>query len=342
MHGLGDSIHQRAVLRQLMPTREIWLETSWPSVYWDMPELHLKRKPVNLRTQRKNAIREDALYSGKDFPRGATDRMRIAYSGADVRESASKTVLEAMCRNTQTDYATADYRLPTKPEWFNELDYFFPELRTDKPILVYRPLCERPEWRGGGLRNPLPPTYIQLFAFLREHFYVVSLADFEAGKEWPVGPQLIKPDKTLHGGELSFGAMAALFDAAECVFTASGFPAILAPAVGTACVNVVGGYELPQCHDSGRRFAPLLTIGTTEPCECWISSCNRPCGKHTDMSRAVADLSAFCDDNWGHMIQIIPRKGDPAEMFDLHPVHSGKPQVDLRQLALLRPQGLKA
>jgi hypothetical protein len=60
------------------------------------------------------------------------------------------------------------------------------------------------------------------------------------------------------------------------------------------------------------------------------------------MSRAVADLSAFCDDNWGHMIQIIPRKGDPAEMFDLHPVHSGKPQVDLRQLALLRPQGLKA
>ncbi len=42
MHGMGDCIHQRAVIRQLLDRHEIWLETSWPQIYHDMPQIHLE------------------------------------------------------------------------------------------------------------------------------------------------------------------------------------------------------------------------------------------------------------------------------------------------------------
>src|SRR3546814_11400043 len=36
MHGLGDNLHQRAILRHLMQSHEVWLETPWPCIYHDL------------------------------------------------------------------------------------------------------------------------------------------------------------------------------------------------------------------------------------------------------------------------------------------------------------------
>src|SRR5262245_40119729 len=58
MHGMGDCLHQRGILPQLAERYEIWLETSWPLIYWDMPELKLLKRGTKLRTQMKNAERE--------------------------------------------------------------------------------------------------------------------------------------------------------------------------------------------------------------------------------------------------------------------------------------------
>ena len=42
MQGLGDNLHERALVRELMRSNELWLKTSWPQFFWDMvPELHL-------------------------------------------------------------------------------------------------------------------------------------------------------------------------------------------------------------------------------------------------------------------------------------------------------------
>src|SRR6266699_1162207 len=95
MHGLGDSLHQRAILRLLMQTNEVWLDTSWASVYWDLVEqgLHVVHKPSPLRTQAKNAQRKLALgrFTREPIPPG-TRSLRINY-----RPRADQTVLEAMC-----------------------------------------------------------------------------------------------------------------------------------------------------------------------------------------------------------------------------------------------------
>lgn len=342
LHGLGDNIHQRAVLRQLLQTREIWLETSWPSIYHDLagPDLHLMRRPVGLRTQTKNASREIAKFDGRDPPR--CERMRIAYSGADVMDTNSKTVLEAMCRNTFTDYTAADYRLPVPREWFDDLNKIVDMAavaNSGKPLLVYRPLVERPEWRGGTARNANVACYTHLFAFLRSHFYVVSVADLAPGKEWIVGPQL-KADVTLHAGELPFEALAALFSSADLAFTSSGFAAILAPAVGTPCINIVGGYEYACTHDSGSRFTPLLSIGPKEPCHCWTSACNRQCRKDIEMGEAVKKIASFAESVFG--INVLPRLGDPNDMFEPNMKPAQAPLAHPQHAALLRTQGLKA
>lgn len=324
MHGMGDCLHQRAVVRQAIENYDVWLETSWPSIYYDL-DVQLKRRPVSLRTQSKNANREIAKFTGKDVPRGA-EIVRVSYSGADVLRTDSKTVLEAMCRNTFTNYATADFRLPVPDDWHQQAVQVMgrlPQKAETKPWLVYRPLVARTEWRGSAARNANEAAYTHLLALLREHFFVISVADLHPGKEWIVGPQL-KADMTFHNGELHFEALAALFNQADLVFTSSGFAAVLAPAVGTPVVNIVGGYELPSAHDSGSKFAPMLTIGPRVPCKCWTSACNQLCIKDTDMTDAVRRLGDFISRIYG--FNIFPRVGDPNDMFetDFRPVSVGR------------------
>jgi hypothetical protein len=312
MHGLGDCIHQRAVLRQIIPSREVWLETSWPAVYHDLvgPDLKLLRRNVNLRTQTKNAQREADKFTSLR-PVTGMDRMRIMYHGPNVMATESKTVLEGMCVATGTSYADADYRLPVPSEWLDKAEARIAQWKPTKPICIYRPLVARTEWRGSMARNANEIAYAHLFAYLRNHFFVVSIADLAAGQEWLVGPQL-KADVTLHHGELDFETMAALFHEADLVYTSSGFAAILAPAVGTPCISIVGGYEDGRAHDSGKKFAPFLSIEPVNPCRCWTSACRVQCTKEIDMIPAVDQIAHFCR---GLGIEILPMRGIASEMY---------------------------
>lgn len=288
-----------------MQTHDVWLETSWPSIYHDLP-VHLKRRPVGLRTQAKNAGREIDKFDGSDIPRGIPE-IRPAYSGLAVMNSPSKTVLEAMCNATNTPYQSADYRLPVPDEWFHNLNRSSAFARwqdSGKPLLVYRPLVARPEWRGSAARNADPVGYAHLIASIRSEFFVISVADLEVGKEWIVGPQLIA-DAEFHQGQLTFQDLAALFKAADLVMTSSGFAAILAPAVSTACFNVVGGYENVGAHQSGEHFAPYLAVGPKDGgCRCFTSACRAPCDKTLDLTDAHAKLAPF-------ITSLFPQIEDP-------------------------------
>ncbi len=299
MHGLGDCLHQRAVLRQLMRRYDVTLETSWPSVYHDLiaEGLCVCRRPSGLRTQSKNANREDALFT-RSHPLLRAG-MRIAYNGGQVLNTQSKTILEVMCNVTGTSYAEADYRLPVPASWAETLDATLgtlPDGARGRPWLVYRPLCARPEWRGGIARNADPAAYAAILEHLREKFFVISVADLAEGQEWIVGPDA-KADLSFHKGELVFEALAALFERADLVLTSSGFPAILGPAVGTPTISVVGGYEDPRCHDSGAKFAPYLVLGPRTPCSCWTSQCRKVCDKSFDLDAAKRAVSEFVSRN---------------------------------------------
>jgi hypothetical protein len=297
MHGMGDCLHQRAVLRQLMPDYDVYLETSWASMYHDLMAdgLKLLRRPVALRTQTKNANREADYFTYR--PNRVDRTLRVSYSGSQVLQTRSKTVLEAMCNVTGTDYAGADYRLPIPDKWFEGLGDLSEWRRSGKPLCVYRPLVSRTEWKGSELRSADAASYAALVHPLREAFYVISVADLIPRREWILGPEF-DADLKFHEGELTFEAMAALFSLADLVFTSSGFPAILGPAVGTPTISIVGGYEhVAALSASGARFVPFLGLGPDNECSCFTSACQRRCDTHIDLESALPKLYKFLSEN---------------------------------------------
>ena len=330
MHGMGDCIHQRALLRQLGKKHTLYLETSWPSIYHDFPDMIFLRRPVGLRTQSKNAAREAAKFYG-GFAPPRTPTMSVSYRAQDIMGCPSKTILELMCRQTGCDFATADFRLPIPTDWLPPAQAICAMNGSGKPLMVYRPLTVRPEWRGGGIRNANLSQYAELLAEVRDQFFIVSVADLVPGREWIVGPQL-KADLALHDG-LPFGTLAALFSLADVVYTSGGFGTLLAMAVKTPVVSVLGGFEPASWASAGARFSPYLGIEPKVPCACGRSGCAMPCTKELDLPLAAARLREFLS---SICIQTpdTPRHS-MAEMFD-SPIRVSSLPLSHQQLQLQR------
>jgi hypothetical protein len=313
MHGLGDSVHERAVVRALNADGySVWLEASWPSVFHDLvgPNLHLVGKNMPLRTCSINAARErDKLQRDITIqlpPR--TPVLKMMYQGRQVGDGP---ILKAMfdVAGVGHRYAEADYRLPVPQEWYGLL----PDCLKfhDKPLLVYRPLTARPEGRGGSLRNANVDDYAEVFAAIRDDYTVVSLSFLDPKEEWIVGPRL-RADFTFNHGELVFEQIAALFSRAAMVYTSSGMGAVLAPAVGTPCISIQGGYEPASWHQDGAKFAPFLGINPIKPCICASSSCSRNCKKNLDTPAAIAAVREFCGLSANAETRSVSEMFDPA------------------------------
>jgi len=296
MLGLGDNIHQRAIIRALLKQDyRISLETPWPCIYHDLAGENLRflPRPAALRAQLKNAGREKSKFSPAVPPHHTWPTIHISYNRDRIERTPSRTFLEAMFQTAGIgdEYANADMSLPIPEMWAADADALITGWQTAKPILFYRPLTARPEWRGGELRNANVDQYAELITMVRDSFFIMSVADLEPNREWIVGPQLI-PDVAFHRGELPFDTMAALMARAALVYTSSGFPAVLGPAVGTPTVSIQGGFEPARWHADGARWAPYLGIDTMAPCSC-SGQCHTACSKLIDMPRARAAIAEF-------------------------------------------------
>jgi hypothetical protein len=286
MSGMGDNLHQRAVVRELMRRHEVWLKTPWPQIYHDMPQLHLVPITSTLRTQAKNEARSAELYRGGRAPAG-TPELRPSYSPEKVKAAGS--VLGAM--SEVCGVRVGDFRMPVPQAWRKKADQLF---RTKRPILVYRPLVARKEWGGATTRNPDPASYVELLRAIRKRFFVVSVADLVPGVEWTVGPQL-EADVEYHAGELEFEVLTGLFARAALAFSAPGFAVLLAQAVGTPAITVFGGYEDARSFSAGARFTSWLAVEPITPCPCW--SHTHACDKRIDVHSAVARAQSFIREN---------------------------------------------
>lgn len=288
MHGLGDNLHQRAIIRQLMTRYDVTLESSWVAPYHDLIARGLRviNKPTSLRTQAKNAHREAGKFA-KGAPAGARAR-KVWYSPQEVRSCGG--VLAAMCRNCDVSYEHADFRLPVPQEWVAAARQAVP---TNKPILAYRPLVERTEWNGCAARNPDHEAYAVLYNSIRDRFHVVSIADLVPGKEWMVGHD-VDADQRFHAGELPFETLAGLFSIATMVFASPGFAVILAQAVDTPVCAVFGSYESSYSFSGGARFSSYLGIDPIVPCDDFNHKNTKD--KTIDISKAKASLALFAGD----------------------------------------------
>lgn len=294
MSGMGDNIHERALVRRWIGKGyAIWLETPWPILFRDL-DVHCVRRPETLRTQARNAEREADRFSTIPPPRDAR-RLRLSYAPSDVVRLGG--VLPAMARSAGEPMGEdLDFRFGGLPSaWRAAALDLLAAGRDDadrRPIMVYRPLVERREWGGCRNRNPDFDAYRDLYASIRERFFVVSVADLEPKVEWTVGHPA-DVDLELHAGELSMEALIGLWSLADLAFASPGFAVLLAQATGTPAVCVFGGYETTSSFSAGARFSPTLALGPHPGCGCFTH--HHRCAKAFDVADAARQLERFIE-----------------------------------------------
>lgn len=298
MHGIGDNLHQRAILRILRQRFNVTLETSWASLYHDFiagGSFRVVNRPIALRTQQKNADRERALFGEMPPHHHVTHSIRLSYARATIDQTASRTITEALfhAAGMPALFPEADFRLPLKAEWEDEAARIMSAWPTKgRPVMIYRPLCMRPEWAGSGVRNANVEDYRAITAKLHEKFFIVSVADLEPQREWIVGPEY-PADMAFHRGEFVIEILAAIFRRSDLIVTSGGFAAMLGPAVETPTISILGGYEPPTWCGDGAKFSPYLAIAPNPPCQCGSSGCQNHCSKNLDRPAALAAVQAF-------------------------------------------------
>lgn len=226
MKGLGDNIYQRAFIKAL--PKPVYLDTPWPEIYRDIPDVHFIRPQTNLRTQAKNIAR----HADWVMPPGRQPTRQIRYGAEGIIQGMTASF----------GVMPGEFDLPPLPPSPVEGKY-----------VVVRPATVRSEWRA-DTRNPYS-EYIWRAAFEAKvrGYWIVSIADLEDGKEWLDG-DMPPADERYHKGELPVEQLLALVKGASAVIGGIGWvvPAALAAKVPAWIIcGGQGGFNSPKqiCPD---------------------------------------------------------------------------------------------
>lgn len=285
MHGLGDCVHQRAVVRALKKDgHTVAIETPWPQLYGDM-ESPLFLPETTLRTQHKNCVnlsKRVPYLEATDLPKFDAV-LKNWYTGGEVRQYG---FVGAMLHRLSLPWDEADFKINVPPINNRLIEQVLP-MAKGKPIMIYRPLVDRKEWDGCENRNPVSESYAALFEAIREKYFVISIADLVPEVEWISGIP-IKADMELHNGEVNLDALLWLFSVAAMVFCSPGFALPLAQAVGTPVICVFGGRENSKLYTQN---AATLGVDTITPCDCFDH--RHACVKTIDLKTQIPRVKAF-------------------------------------------------
>lgn len=289
MYGVGDCLHQRAILRVLLDAgHEVTLDTFYSGMYEDLLPRGLRLQLLGGVMPRIRDARQ-AYLPRAQRPRNTIMR-RITYNREAIHRHGS--ILAAQ-------FASAGIKMPARPDFSLPVPYAWKSAAMqavgvhDKPIMVYRPSVLNNVWLSRA-RAPDAVSYAQLYQFIKDQFHVVSVANLGDKGEHIDGEEQFA-DTKFHAGELQFEVLAGLFSNAKLAFTCPGFSPVLAQAVGTPTVIVYGGNEsFATTNSVGAHLAPTLAIEPIRPCACHLKE--HDCDKTIDMPAAMIDLRAFVEE----------------------------------------------
>jgi SAM-dependent methyltransferase len=288
--GFGDCIHQRAILRELMKTHSVTLQSAYRSMYHDLVD-----EGLAIDVRGKPRIDERSTTAERRPPaRMAGQGACIGYNAETIRTHGS--ILAAQFASVGLKMPEhPDFSLPVKFEWRaaarNRLAGQNP---TGKPLMVYRPIVLNEFWNAPA-RAPDPAAYDALYRSIRDRFFVVSVCDLTKHGEHIVGPRA-DVDVEFHKGELTFEEMAGLFAEAALVFGCAGFATVLAQAVRTPSICVYGANESYRTTNApGAHLAPTLAIEPITPCEHHARNCD--CDKTIDLPTALQKVESFVSEH---------------------------------------------
>lgn len=228
MYGLGDNVFQRAFVKTLTSTREVFLTTSWPELYEDLG-VEFIRPATKLRTQAKNIDRSWVKWRN---PPGSADHIKVSYGSHSLRSGSIVQAMEVAFKVAPS----LSWDLPA-----------FPRTVRHRPIALVRPVTERMEWHNSA-RGPLPEYVAQIADDLMSTHHVISVADLVRGQEWALPPEPPAHER-FHAGELDVKNLLGLVQSADVVVGGVGWivPASIAAGVNLFCVlGGQGGHNAPE------------------------------------------------------------------------------------------------
>lgn len=224
MRGLGDGIFQRPFIRAANEQRLVYLETPWPQLYADLPNVFPVKAATTLRTQAKNAAAQpDGVWHHAP---ARADRVVMGYG---TRELARGSIIQALEAKLPLRGAPFIFDLPFGPTEFSLT-----------PHVVVRPVTLRREWSNPA-RNPDPSALFKVAQWMQDAGYRVFLvADLAEGHEHAVGALPPHDEAFLHG-EMNVVDLMALVRGAAAVVGGVGWIVPMAIAAGTPLFVVQGG-----------------------------------------------------------------------------------------------------
>ncbi|MHB9328013.1 hypothetical protein ACP3S7_10755 [Phytobacter ursingii] len=209
MQGIGDNIFQRPFIKALCQQgNQVWVKTSIPEFYADLPNIHFVKSETRLRTQQKNEERSQVAF--EDAPTGVFIRKRIFYGNADLQRPGG------IFAQGRALFGVEPAELDI-PSW-NLPDIGIPQ---GAKVALIRPTTERMEWHNAA-RGPLNYHVNEASLLLAARgYFCISIADLHPGVEW-IPDEEPFAHLRLHRGELSIMQMMALVERSDIVVSGSG------------------------------------------------------------------------------------------------------------------------
>ena len=277
MHGFGDNVYAREVVRSLLPRwgERLFVRTAWPQLFHDTG-VELLRPTTELRTQRRNV---EAYRDWSRLPDGPFQRLHLRY---DVRNWAAGTSLPSAMLENAGLLRTGDFSFHPMPAWVDQVR----RIRPKGPFAIVHPSSVRTEWRNVA-RAPRP-EYLQQLVHQHQEFEWWEITDLDPPREVQYGPPLTGVTKSIGG--LSTEQLIALMSLADVVLTGPGFMLPLAVALRTPVVCLFGG-DLPPnlLIEPWMLASPCELVAPNPFCDCGAKG-----SRHTDEScNKVLDPNAI-------------------------------------------------
>lgn len=208
MQGIGDNIFQRPFVKALARRgNQVWIKTSLPEFYADIPGIHFVKSNTTLRTQQKNESRTELCF--ENAPTGVFIRKKIFYGNTELQKPGGI-------------FAHGRIAFGVQPEKLDLPSWKLPDIgiRDGMKIALIRPTTERKEWHHSA-RGPLNAHVSEVAMMLREKgYFCISVADLQPGHEW-IPDEDPFADLKLHRGELTITQLMALVERADIVVSGS-------------------------------------------------------------------------------------------------------------------------
>jgi len=275
--GIGDNIYQRPFIKAACDYYQtVYLQTPWPQVYWDLPNLKFVKTNSYFRTQKINVKKQNGW---SNVPYTVAHKKELKYSVIRFREHVS--ILEQF--NQQFPIENFQLSMPVKDEWAFDVP--------DKFIVVHYPTLRR-EWLNGA-RNCKPEYIQQCVDWLKKDYTVISIAHIKDSEEWFVQ----KPrgcDQQFHHGELSIEQVSWLLSKSSLAISPVGFILPLGWAVGCKTFIIFGGAQHPKLLTHPKFSQSNLDCIIPEPfCDC--NKIDHSCNKEIDLNKLKSRLFTFLE-----------------------------------------------